>query len=566
MLVNPEKFVREHFDAALESHQIQVYYQPEIRTLTGRVCGFEALARWIDPDLGVISPADFIPVLEKINRIHELDLYMVREVCKCQAKMRDLGEVLTRDSVNLSQLDFDACDIFAEVDKIRREYDLSPKQLNIEITESALTGSSDTLREGMDKFRAAGYNLWMDDFGSGFSSLNNLKDYEFDVLKIDMAFLRDFENKPKSRIIIAAIVNMAKELGIHTLAEGVETKAQYEFLRKIGCEKLQGFLFGKPEPFTVAADENDKKKDIESPADSQYYRDIGQLNVLSYHPLNNGNPQLEVMNNQALAIIEVANEKMRYLFANQAYHRYNKSIGYETLEKSADTLNDRQDAHDCMFWDLIDKCRMSKRIESMDFIISGMFVNIKGRHLATNYARGTDTFAFISTNLTEISNLKKSENLNQVIYHLLGIYNRIDLFYEDGTAENIYLETLQGEVTDLKHDTAGAIALYTAQYIVPSEQRRFRNFYDMATVVRRARRAKKNHVTGFFHSLDENGEVRLQMYILIPFHVNGKRIVMSCVRDIDGIDQGSIEALQQQLTEVIMPLLARYGGKTELDG
>lgn len=564
MLVNPEKFVRENFDNALKSHQIQVYYQPEIRALTGRVCGFEALARWIDPELGVISPADFIPVLEKINRIHELDLYMVREVCKWQAQVRDSGQILTRDSVNLSQRDFDACDIFAEVDKIRREYDSSPKQLNIEITESALTGSSDTLREGMDKFRAAGYHLWMDDFGSGFSSLNNLKDYEFDVLKIDMAFLRDFDKKPKSRIIIAAIVNMAKELGIHTLAEGVETKAQYEFLRKIGCEKLQGFLFGKPEPIAAANDKS-TQKDIESPADSKYYRDIGQLNVLSYHPLNHGNPQLEVMNNQALAIIEVMGDKMRYLFANQAYHRYNRSIGYETLERSAETLNTRQDVHDCMFWDLIKKCRMSKRIESMDFVVGGVFVNVKGRHLATNYARGIDTFAFISTNLTEISNLKKSENLNQVIYHLLGIYNRIDLFYEDGTAENIYLETLQGEVTDLKHDATGAIALYTAQYIVPEEQRRFRNFYDMETVAKRARRAKKNHVTGFFHSLDENGEVRLQMYILIPFHVSGRRIVMSCVRDIDGVDQGSIDALQQQLTEVIIPLLTKNYSRGKLD-
>lgn len=557
MLDNPEEFVRTRFDRALAEHHIQVYYQPEVRTLTGRVCGFEALARWIDPELGIISPADFIPVLERINRIHELDLYMIREVCTHQAQVRDAGKILTRDSVNLSQRDFDACDIFAEVEKIRQEFDLSPKQLNIEITESALTGSSDRLREGMEKFRAAGYHLWMDDFGSGFSSLNNLKDYEFDVLKIDMAFLRDFDNKPKSRIILAAIVNMAKELGIHTLAEGVETQAQYDFLRKIGCEKLQGYLFGRPEPMPEleTGEQGPRaKKDIESPADSRYYRDIGQLNVLSYHPLNNGNPQLEVINNQALAILEVTGDRVKYLYVNQAYRRYNRSIGYHSLEASEESINEQRDTHDRMFWDLMKKCKLSKRIESMDFVVGGSFANVKGRHLSTNYATGSDTFAFISINLTEVSNVKKSEQLNHVIHHLIGIYNRIDLFSEDGTAENIYLETMQGPVTDLKKDIDGTVALYAAQYIVASEQRRFRNFYNMATVAERAHQAKKNHVTGFFHSMDETGDVRLQMYMLIPFHVGGKKMIMSCVRDIDGVDEKSVATLTSEISDLVQPL------------
>ena len=153
-------------------------------------------------------------------------------------------------SFNLSRLDFITCDIFTEIEKLTQAYQLPPSQLRIEITESVFIKDIETVNQTLNKFRAAGYQIWMDDFGSGYSSLNVLKDYEFDTIKLDMAFLSNFTDRSKE--IVKSVVDMAKHLGIHILTEGVETLEQYTFLRNIGCEMLQGFLFSKPLPYIQA--------------------------------------------------------------------------------------------------------------------------------------------------------------------------------------------------------------------------------------------------------------------------------------------------------------------------
>lgn len=153
-------------------------------------------------------------------------------------------------SFNLSRMDFITCDIFTEIEKLTQAYQLPPSQLRIEITESVFIKDIETVNQTLNKFRAAGYQIWMDDFGSGYSSLNVLKDYEFDTIKLDMAFLSNFTDRSKE--IVKSVVDMAKHLGIHILTEGVETLEQYTFLRNIGCEMLQGFLFSKPLPYIQA--------------------------------------------------------------------------------------------------------------------------------------------------------------------------------------------------------------------------------------------------------------------------------------------------------------------------
>ena len=135
MQKDPGRFVRERFDQAIKNQDIKVYYQPEVRALTGRICGFEALARWIDPVEGMISPGAFIPELEAQGRIHELDLYMIRQVCAGQQRIERAGLTLTRTSVNLSRLDFEACDIFSEVEAIRQEYGRKIGYLNMALSQ-----------------------------------------------------------------------------------------------------------------------------------------------------------------------------------------------------------------------------------------------------------------------------------------------------------------------------------------------------------------------------------------------------------------------------------------------
>ena len=247
--LNLRTYLVTHFYEALEKGWIEVFYQPEVRALTREICGFEALARWRDPERGLISPGVFVPVLEDAHLIDRLDLYVLQRVCEDLHHIRREGLDVTHISVNLSRIDFQLNDMLQEVKSICCAYGVPRGFLHIEITESALNESDAFLRQEIARLRSAGFELWMDDFGSGYSSLNNLKDFQFDMIKIDMAFLRDFETKPQSRVIISAVVDMAKKLGLHTLAEGVETEEQYAFLKSIGCEVLQGYLFSPPVPF-----------------------------------------------------------------------------------------------------------------------------------------------------------------------------------------------------------------------------------------------------------------------------------------------------------------------------
>ncbi len=239
------EYVSVNIDKAIKNEEIIVYYQPVIRTSSNKVCGFEALSRWNDTVYGLLSPGVFIAALEETHQIHKLDSYIIKKICQDLRANLDHGCNVVPVSFNLSKLDFISCDIFSIVEEQVEANQIPRKLINIEITESIMI-SDKFIRDVIEKFHKTGYSVWMDDFGSGYSSLNVLKDYNFDELKIDMDFISSFTDKSKQ--IIQSTVEMANKIGIETLAEGVETNEQYTFLKEIGCEKVQGFLFGKPLP------------------------------------------------------------------------------------------------------------------------------------------------------------------------------------------------------------------------------------------------------------------------------------------------------------------------------
>lgn len=254
-----QQYVVDHIDEALEKEYIKVFYQPVIRVKTGEICGYEALVRWIDPKIGFLSPADFIETLEHYHLIHLVDGYVVKKVCEGYNKQKATGRTLVPVSVNLSRLDFELCDVFSMIEDARRKYDVPVNALDLEITESALNENDDGLKADCKKLKDAGYQLWLDDFGSGYSSLNTLVEYDFDVLKLDMVFMRSFDRNPKTAKLLSFIVEAANGMGLTSLCEGVETKEHYEFLKTIGCEKAQGYYFGKPAPFEDSCRESEEK-------------------------------------------------------------------------------------------------------------------------------------------------------------------------------------------------------------------------------------------------------------------------------------------------------------------
>ena len=243
-----KQYVVISFDEALEKHWIKLYLQPIVRILTGNLCAYEGLARWQDPKEGLLSPAVFIPVLEEIGQIHRLDQYMIEEIMKTLRKGLDTGypDPVVPISFNLSRQDFTSMDVYTCVETLRQKYDVPRDLLRIEITESIVAQAGDRVLPVVDLLRSTGYDVWMDDFGSGYSSLNILNHIDVDLLKLNMDFLHHFTEK--SRQIVITLITMAKRLNMHTLAEGVENEEQLEFLRHIGCDRAQGYLFSQPLP------------------------------------------------------------------------------------------------------------------------------------------------------------------------------------------------------------------------------------------------------------------------------------------------------------------------------
>lgn len=234
-------------DKAVRNQWLKVYYQPIVECSTGETAEYEALSRWIDPQYGFLTPDKFVVPLENVRMIYKVDLNVLRSFGHEFEKIEAMGRKVLPISFNISRTDLEAdVDIFEEIEKVMAEMDIPKDMVHVELTESALNGSSSVMSRAVDRFHEMGLEVWMDDFGSGYSSLNVLKDYNFDVIKIDMEFMRKFDQRSKT--IVRSICEMAGSLGMRTVAEGVETQEQYDFLKSVGCTYAQGYLFSKPMP------------------------------------------------------------------------------------------------------------------------------------------------------------------------------------------------------------------------------------------------------------------------------------------------------------------------------
>ncbi|MBR6224029.1 MAG: EAL domain-containing protein [Lachnospiraceae bacterium] len=231
---------------AIDTMQLRPYLQP-ITDMDGKVVGAEALARWIHPVHGFMSPAEFIPVFEKNGMIVDVDRHMWRTACKILASWKGKHDDVFI-SVNISPKDFYFIDVVEEIMGLVKEYDIKPVNLRLEITESVMMNVSEDRMKILEEFRRLGFIVEMDDFGSGYSSLNLLKEMPVDVLKIDMRFLSGDDGNGRSSVILRNVIRLADELDIDTLTEGVETGDQHNELSHMGCKLFQGYYFAKPMP------------------------------------------------------------------------------------------------------------------------------------------------------------------------------------------------------------------------------------------------------------------------------------------------------------------------------
>lgn len=244
-----EAMILSEMNHALENGEFQVYLQPKVNMQTGKIIGSEALVRWQHPGKGLISPAAFVPVFEKNGFIIEIDKYMIRNTCAIIRRWIDSGIPVYPVSVNLSRLNLYNKRIIQDIREYVEEYQIPREYISFEITESAFSGDNSYIKILAEKLQKEHFKVLMDDFGSGYSSLNTLKEIPVDVLKIDLKFLPAGENDEKANLIIKHVVEMAVDLDLMIIVEGVEREEQVEFLTKIGCKIAQGFYYYRPISF-----------------------------------------------------------------------------------------------------------------------------------------------------------------------------------------------------------------------------------------------------------------------------------------------------------------------------
>ena len=281
--------VLEHVDLALAEGWVRPYYQPIVRATTGRYCALEALARWHDPRFGNLMPHQFIPALEEAGLLRRLDLYMVRCVAADIADRRAHGLPVLPVSVNLSVRDLIGMSIASDISAIVDSYGVARNMINVEFTESSAKRDPLLLSSQVSALHEAGFGVWMDDFGSGLSTLNSVKEFDFDLIKLEMG-LAARGNRSKRVVIVDSVMRAAKRIGAITLAEGVETAEIQRELTELGCDLLQGYFYARPMPLDelepiVFGDESR----YESLSECYYWNAVGLVSLADLGTDTSGN-------------------------------------------------------------------------------------------------------------------------------------------------------------------------------------------------------------------------------------------------------------------------------------
>lgn len=386
--IEDKQYVVENIDRAIKEGWIRDYYQPIVRTANGKVCHEEVLARWVDPKEGILSPAEFIPTLEETNTIYKLDLYILERALK---KMEDQGQRglhIVPVSVNLSRSDFYTCDIVEEIRKRVDSTSIPRSKIVIEITESIVANDIDYMIKQVKSFKELGFSVWMDDYGSGYSSPVILQNVPFDLIKIDMLFVSQLENNEKARIVLTETVRMAMALGLDTVAEGVETKEQAEFLNDIGCTMLQGYYFCKPVNYDDILERYEKGVQIgfENPDEFQYYAKLGKVNLYNLSIPNVEETRIgEYFNTWPMLMLEYKDDLVSVVKANISFKNYIKKYFPESYRNKKFNVNNYLDKPGAYSLNIIIKCaKDGKRVIIDDMTPDGRVIQLLTWRIAVN--------------------------------------------------------------------------------------------------------------------------------------------------------------------------------------
>lgn len=484
-------YVIREFDNALADRQIKVYYQPVIRSISSELCGLEALARWDSPGYGLLPPGDFISALENSGQIFKLDLYVLHEVCRSMRMRISQGLPTVPVSFNLSRLDFISCDIFSEVEAAVRDYEIQRDMLHLEITESMMAREPELIENAVGKFQKAGYQVWIDDFGSGYSSLNLLKDHNYDEIKIDMGFLRSFTEKSKQ--IITSIVDMAKRINIRTLAEGVETVEQFEFLRNIGCEKLQGYFFGRPQPLEDAMLQcYEQGMGIERRMWHNYYDAIGRVNFIT---------------DRALAVAEFDGSSIELIYMNEHYKKVLQRFGSNAVENIDLNINSPASPLYRQFRKLHQSIPDGDVFQDIDYAVRGEYMRIRARRIARQQYK--NAYHISIQDLSHKKGRAREEKLDESLRMMYLMYDAVYRMNLDKDSIETVMRNAFYDHKVIKNpkgcSIAQAIKQLAFESIYPADRKHFMEWTDISTIEDRIRLKGRGFISEYFRTREENG-------------------------------------------------------------
>ena len=386
------RYVINNLDRAIAERWIKVYFQPIVRAANGRVCDEEALSRWFDPIKGALSPGEFIPILEDARLIYKLDLYVLDQILLKMQHQKEEGLYVVPQSLNLSRVDFEVCDIIHEICVRVDQAGIARDKLTIEVTESAVGSDFEFIKEQIRRFQELGFQVLMDDFGSGYSSLDVLQDIRFDLIKFDMRFMHRFGEGDESKIILTELIKMAIALGVETVAEGVETQEQVEFLREVGCTKLQGFYYSPAIPLEKIVERNREGIQIgfENPDEAGYYSVIGRINLHDLASVSSGAEEIGTFFDALpMAVVESDERGIQIIRCNKSYREFTDRYFTDLSIDETIPFSHFAEGKGAPFGNAIAHCRKEGQRAFIDEKLpNGAVIHAMARYIAENPVTG----------------------------------------------------------------------------------------------------------------------------------------------------------------------------------
>lgn len=452
---NLHDYIINNFDRAIKEGWIKTYYQPVVRTSNGRVCEEEALARWEDPEMGVLSAGDFVPALEEAGLIEKLDLHVLGQVIDKMKQQERQNLHVVSTSVNFSQVDFQSGDIVDQIDRIVSEANMAKDLIAVEVSESSVTVSREKTLSQLQRLQQLGYRIELDDCGYGDISLLLSSDVCFNNVKTNFDLVRQATENKNARIILSELVKMAGKIGMETTVKGVETGEQYDFLKEIGCSKLQGYYFSKPNSLSQIIERYRTGTQIgfEDPEERDYYAAVDKVSLHDISFIREKSGFItDLYDSLPMAVLEVDGKGCSVMRINSACEKFIGAYFPDYDQKAYVSFEDRGNIAGAYTLSSIRKAAQSDELIIIDDrTYEGKNVHIMLQRIARNPVNGKNAVLFTIISVSDFDQAAEDLSYNYIARALSEDYiasyfvdletNRYVVYSSDGINRELNVVT-----------------------------------------------------------------------------------------------------------------------------